>query len=395
MNIGEKSIELHKAHKGKIEIHSKVEVDDFEMLSLAYSPGVAAPCLEIEKNAENAYVYTNKANTVAVISDGSAVLGLGNIGANAAMPVMEGKAVLFKKFAGIDAIPLCIDTQDTEAFIATVGYLSTNFGGINLEDISAPRCFEIEKRLKEKLPIPVFHDDQHGTAIVVGAALLNALKLVNKQKENIKVVISGAGSAGISIAKLLLEIGIKDIVLVDKKGVLCVGEPWMNEYQTMMAKLTNINNEKGDLKSIIKDKDVFIGVSAPNIVDANMVSTMNEDAIVFALANPVCEIMPEEAKKGGARVVATGRSDYPNQVNNALVFPGIFKGALEARALKISEKMKVVCVYALSEIIKENELCEDYIIPSIFDERVVEAVSKAVSKVAIQEGVVRTDGISY
>ena len=333
-------------------------------------------------NKEDVYRYTAKGNLVAVVSDGTAVLGLGDIGPEAAMPVMEGKAILFKEFADIDAFPICLATKDVNEIVNTVKYLSPTFGGINLEDISAPRCFEIERRLKEELDIPVFHDDQHGTAIVVSAGIINALKLVNKSIDEANVVINGAGSAGISICKLLLELGIGNVVLVDRKGALAVGEQWMNSEQAIMAEKTNKYDERGTLQEIIKGKDIFIGVSAPNIVSAEMVSTMAKDAIVFAMANPVPEIMPDEAKKGNARVVATGRSDFPNQINNVLVFPGIFRGALDVRAKDITEEMKIAAAKAIASIVTDEELSEEYIIPNAFDKRVVKAVSAAVAKAA-------------
>lgn len=387
--VYEKSLAMHKENQGKIEVVSKVKVETMDDLSLAYTPGVAQACKEIHKKEEEIYTYTAKGNLVAVVSDGSAVLGLGNIGPKAAMPVMEGKAILFKEFANIDAFPICLDTQDVEEIIQTVKYLAPTFGGINLEDISAPRCFEIERRLKEELDIPVFHDDQHGTAIVVSAGILNALKLVGKKIEEAKFVINGAGSAGISICRLLLQLGMKNVVMVDQKGALCEGETWMNPAQVEMATKTNREFIKGDLATVIKGSDVFIGVSAPNIVTSEMVASMNKDAIVFAMANPVPEIMPEEAKKGGARVVATGRSDFANQINNVLVFPGIFRGALDARAVNISEEMKLAAAKAIASIISEEELREDYIIPDAFNKRVVEVVAKAVQDVAIKDHLVR------
>lgn len=377
-NIYEKSLQLHKERQGKIEVVSKVKIETMEDLSLAYTPGVAESCRKIHANEEDVYTYSAKGNMVAVVSDGSAVLGLGNIGAKAAMPVMEGKAILFKQFANIDAFPICLDTQDVEEIIKTVKYLAPTFGGINLEDISAPRCFEIEKRLKEELNIPVFHDDQHGTAIVVCAGILNALKVVNKQIEEAKFVINGAGSAGISICKLLLQLGVKHVVLVDKQGALCVGEQWMNPAQKSMAEITNDEKITGDLQTVIKDRDVFIGVSAPNVLTKEMVETMQKDAIIFAMANPTPEIMPDEAKAGGAKVVATGRSDFANQINNVLVFPGIFRGALDCRATIISEEMKLAAARAIASIVSEAELNENYIIPNAFDKRVVPAVAQAV-----------------
>ena len=387
MNYNEMALKMHEEHKGKISVTSKVAVKTRDDLSTAYTPGVAEPCRKIRDNKDEVYRYTAKGNLVAVVSDGTAVLGLGDIGPEAAMPVMEGKSILFKEFAGIDAFPICLDTTDTDEIVETVKRLAPTFGGINLEDISAPRCFEIERRLKEELDIPVFHDDQHGTAIVVSAGLTNAIKFVGKEFSEAKVVINGAGSAGISICKLLLELGVGDVVLVDKNGILAVGEEWMNPAQKEMAEKTNKEQLHGDLKDAMKGKDVFVGVSAPNIVTAEMVGTMAKDAIVFAMANPTPEIMPDEAKKGGARVVATGRSDFPNQINNVLVFPGIFKGALEARATDITEEMKIAAVRAIADIIKPEELTEDYIIPGAFDERVADNVAREVAKTAIETGV--------
>lgn len=387
MDYNAMALKMHEEKKGKISVTSKVSVKTREDLSTAYTPGVAEPCRKIRDNKDEVYRYTAKGNLVAVVSDGTAVLGLGDIGPEAAMPVMEGKSILFKEFAGIDAFPICLDTKDTDEIVETVKRLAPTFGGINLEDISAPRCFEIERRLKEELDIPVFHDDQHGTAIVVSAGLTNALKYVGKEFSEAKVVINGAGSAGISICKLLLELGIGDVVLVDKNGILAVGEEWMNPAQKEMAEKTNKEQLHGDLKDAMKGKDVFVGVSAPNIVTAEMVGTMAKDAIVFAMANPTPEIMPDEAKKGGAKVVATGRSDFPNQINNVLVFPGIFKGALEARATDITEEMKIAAVRAIADIIKPEELTEDYIIPGAFDERVADNVAREVAKTAIETGV--------
>ena len=387
MNYNEMALKMHEEHKGKISVTSKVAVKTRDDLSTAYTPGVAEPCRKIRDDKSEVYRYTAKGNLVAVVSDGTAVLGLGDIGPEAAMPVMEGKSILFKEFAGIDAFPICLDTKDTDEIVETVKRLAPTFGGINLEDISAPRCFEIERRLKEELDIPVFHDDQHGTAIVVSAGLTNALKYVGKEFSEAKVVINGAGSAGISICKLLLELGVGDIVLVDRNGILAVGEEWMNPAQKEMAEKTNKEQIHGDLKTAMQGRDVFVGVSAPNIVTAEMVGTMAKDAIVFAMANPTPEIMPDEAKKGGARVVATGRSDFPNQINNVLVFPGIFKGALEARATDITEEMKIAAVRAIADIIKSEELTEDYIIPGAFDERVADNVAREVAKTAIEIGV--------
>ncbi len=387
MDYNAMALKMHEENKGKISVVSKVTVKTRDDLSTAYTPGVAEPCRKIRDNKEEVYRYTAKGNLVAVVSDGTAVLGLGDIGPEAAMPVMEGKSILFKEFAGIDAFPICLDTKDTDEIVETVKRLAPTFGGINLEDISAPRCFEIERRLKEELDIPVFHDDQHGTAIVVSAGLTNALRLVGKNFGDAKVVINGAGSAGISICKLLLELGIGDVILVDRKGILAVGEDWMNPAQKDMAEKTNKEQLHGDLAAAMKGRDVFIGVSAPNVVSAEMVSTMANDAIVFAMANPTPEIMPDEAKKGGARVVATGRSDFPNQINNVLVFPGIFKGALKARATDITEDMKIAAVKAIADIVTAEELNEDYIIPGAFDERVANGVAEAVAKTAIETGV--------
>ncbi len=381
-DVYQESLKLHEEHHGKISVESKVTVENMKDLSLAYTPGVAQPCREIHADEETVYRYTSKGNLVAVVSDGSAVLGLGNIGPKAAMPVMEGKAILFKEFADIDAFPICLDTQDSEEIIRTVKYLAPTFGGINLEDISAPRCFEIERRLRQELDIPVFHDDQHGTAIVVSAGILNALRLVNKELGSARFVINGAGSAGISIATLLMEIGARDIIMVDRSGILCEGETWMNPAQAAMAEKTNREHLRGTLADAMRGRDVFIGVSAPGIVSAEMVASMNDDAIVFAMANPVPEIMPEEAKKGGARVVATGRSDFPNQINNVLVFPGIFRGALDARADDISEEMKIAAARAIAAIVRDDELSEDYIIPDAFNKAVVQAVAEAVKEAA-------------
>ena len=387
MDYNKAALKMHEENKGKIGVVSKVQVKTRDDLSTAYTPGVAEPCRKIRDDKKEVYRYTAKGNLVAVVSDGTAVLGLGDIGPEAAMPVMEGKSILFKEFAGIDAFPICLDTKDTEEIIETVKRIAPVFGGINLEDISAPRCFEIESRLKKELDIPVFHDDQHGTAIVVSAGLLNAVKFVGKKMEDVKIVINGAGSAGISICKLLLEIGVGDVVLVDRQGALAVGEEWMNPAQKEMAEKTNKEQIHGTLSEVMKGKDIFVGVSAPGIVTAEMVSTMAEDAIVFAMANPTPEIMPDEAKKGGARVVATGRSDFPNQINNVLVFPGIFRGALDAQATDITEEMKIAAVYAIADIIKEDELNEEYIIPGAFDERVASHVAEAVAEKAKELGI--------
>ena len=387
MDYNALALQMHEEHHGKIEVISKVSVKTRDDLSTAYTPGVAEPCRKIHDNKADVYRYTAKGNLVAVVSDGTAVLGLGDIGPEAAIPVMEGKSILFKTFADIDAFPICLKTKDVDEIVETVKRISPVFGGINLEDISAPRCFEIERRLKEELDIPVFHDDQHGTAIVVSAGLLNAAKVAGKKFSDLKVVVNGAGSAGISIAKLLLKVGVGDLVLVDLKGALVPGEEWMNPAQKAMAEITNKEQQHGSLKEIMKGKDVFVGVSAPNIVTPEMVSSMAENPIVFAMANPTPEIMPEEAAKGGACVIATGRSDYPNQINNVLVFPGIFKGALMAKATDITEEMKVAAVYAIAGIIKEEELRPDYIIPGAFDQRVAEAVANAVCLKAQEQGI--------
>ncbi|SDB10662.1 NAD(P)-dependent malic enzyme [Eubacterium oxidoreducens] len=378
MDLNEKALIAHKKWNGKLCINSKSPVNTREDLSIAYTPGVAAPCIEIKNDPENAYTYTMKANTVAVISDGSAVLGLGNIGALAGMPVMEGKCVLFKEFAGVNAVPICLDTQDVDEIVKTITYLAPNYGGINLEDISAPRCFEIEKRLKETLNIPVFHDDQHGTAIVVLAGIINALRVTGKKKEDCKIVVNGAGSAGIAITKLLLRYGFKHATMCDINGILHKDYDGLNWMQKEMTQVTNLENKTGTLADALKGADIFVGVSAPNIVTPEMVSSMNKDAIIFAMANPTPEIMPDLAKKAGAKVVGTGRSDFPNQVNNVIAFPGIFKGALEGRASQITEEMKLAAAEALANLVSDDELNEDFIMPEAFDPRVAEAVSKAV-----------------
>lgn len=378
MTTNEKALALHEKWHGKLETVSKTPVKTREDLSLAYTPGVAEPCKVIAQDKEAAYTYTWKSNTVAVVSDGSAVLGLGNIGPYAAMPVMEGKAVLFKEFGGVNAVPICLDTQDTEEIIKAVTYLAPGFGGINLEDISAPRCFEIEERLKEILDIPVFHDDQHGTAIVVLAGIINGLKVVGKQKENCKVVVNGAGSAGIAITKLLLTYGFPNVILCDKVGIVSKTTEGMNWMQQKMTEVTNPNNETGSLADALRGADIFVGVSAPNIVTPEMVSSMNQDSILFAMANPVPEIMPDVAKAAGARVVGTGRSDFPNQVNNVVAFPGIFKGALEGRAIQITEEMKLAAAKAIAGLVPESELNEDNIMPEAFDPQVAEVVAQAV-----------------
>ncbi len=378
MNMNEQALKMHEEWNGKLEIASKCTVKSREDLSIAYTPGVAEPCRVIAQDKEAAYKYTIKANTIAVISDGSAVLGLGNIGPYAAMPVMEGKAVLFKEFGGVNAVPICLDTQDTEEIIKTIAAIAPAFGGINLEDISAPRCFEIEERLKKMLDIPVFHDDQHGTAIVVLAAAINALKVTGKGKESCKVVINGAGSAGIAICKLLLTYGFRHITLCDRNGIIHRDYENLNWMQTEMLSVTNLENQKGTLSDALKGADLFVGVSAPNIVSKEMVASMNQDAIIFAMANPTPEIMPDLAKEAGARVVATGRSDFPNQVNNVVAFPGIFKGALEGRATQITEEMKLAAANAIAGLVEEKDLCEDNIMPQAFDPRVSNVVSDAV-----------------
>ncbi len=378
MTNQEKALELHKQLQGKLETVSKVPVRTREDLALAYTPGVAEPCKVIARDPSQAYVYTMKANTVAVVSDGSAVLGLGNIGPKAAMPVMEGKAVLFKEFGGINAVPICLDTQDPEEIIRAVTWIAPGFGGINLEDISAPRCFEIEERLKEILDIPVFHDDQHGTAIVVLAGIINALKVTGKKKEACRVVINGAGSAGIAIARLLMTWGFSDLLLCDKAGILCEGDPGLNWMQEKMAKVTNRSFQKGTLADALKGADIFVGVSAPGIVTPEMVSSMNRDAILFAMANPVPEIMPDLARQAGARVVGTGRSDFPNQVNNVVAFPGIFKGALEGHARQITEEMKLAAAQAIASLVPDDVLDEEHIMPEAFDPKVAAAVAAAV-----------------
>lgn len=378
MTTSEKAIFLHKEWNGKIETISKSPVKNREDLSIAYTPGVAEPCKLIAENPDDAYLYTMKANTVAVVSDGSAVLGLGNIGPYAAMPVMEGKCVLFKEFGGVNAVPICLDTQDTEEIIKAVTCMAPGFGGINLEDISAPRCFEIEERLKQILPIPVFHDDQHGTAIVVLAGVINALKVTGKEKEHCRVVVNGAGSAGIAITRLLLTWGFPAVTMCDRQGILHKNYPGLNWMQKKMTELTNLEQQTGTLSDALKGADIFIGVSAPGIVTSEMVSSMNQDAILFAMANPVPEIMPDIAKAAGAKIVGTGRSDFPNQINNVVAFPGIFKGALEGRASQITEEMKLAAAEAIAGLVSEEQLCADFIMPEAFDPRVAQVVSHAV-----------------
>ena len=380
MTNSEKALMLHEKWNGKIDTVSKAEVNSREDLALAYTPGVAEPCKVIAENPDAAYKYTIKANTVAVVSDGSAVLGLGNIGPLAAMPVMEGKAVLFKEFGGVNAFPICLDTQDTDEIIETVVRIAPAFGGINLEDISAPRCFEIEERLKELLDIPVFHDDQHGTAIVVLAGIINALKVTGKTREDCRVVVNGAGSAGIAISKLLLTYGFRNVMLCDKAGILARGMDGLNWMQEKMMEVTNLEGKRGTLADALKGADIFVGVSAPGIVSAEMVSSMNRDAILFAMANPVPEIMPDIAKAAGARVVGTGRSDFPNQVNNVLIFPGIFKGALEGRATAITEEVKLAAAAAIAGLVDDSDLNDENILPAAFDPRVADVVSRAVKE---------------
>lgn len=378
MTNNEKSLKMHEEWNGKIETTAKAHVNSREDLAIAYTPGVAEPCKVIAQDPEAAYKYTMKANTVAVVSDGSAVLGLGNIGALAAMPVMEGKAVLFKEFGGVNAVPICLDTQDTEEIIKSVVNIAPAFGGINLEDISAPRCFEIETRLKELLNIPVFHDDQHGTAIVVLAGIINALKVTGKKKEDCRVVVNGAGSAGVAITKLLLTYGFPHITMCDINGIISKNSPNLNWMQQQMTEVTNLEERTGTLADALKGADIFVGVSAPNIVSKEMVASMNKDAILFAMANPVPEIMPDLAKEAGAKVVGTGRSDFPNQVNNVVAFPGIFKGALEGRATQITEEMKLAAANAIAGLVPEEELNENNILPEAFDPRVADTVSKAI-----------------
>ena len=390
-DVYERSLELHRENRGKMEIRSKVKVENKEDLSLAYSPGVAQPCREIQKDKEASFIYTNRGNTVGVVSDGSAVLGLGNIGAYAAMPVMEGKSILFKEFAGVDAFPICLDTQNPDEIVAICKALEPTLGGINLEDISFPRCVEIERRLKEEMDIPVFHDDQHGTAIVALAGLINALKITGKKKEDIKAVISGAGAAGSSVMRMLHAFGIKEIYAFDING--CVKPQDADKYDPFKRELLEFVNTKGieyaSMADALEGADLFIGVSAPGLLTADMVKKMNKDAIIFAMANPTPEIMPEDAKAGGARIIGTGRSDYPNQINNVLVFPGIFRGALDAGAKKITEEMKLAASYAIANLVSDEELCDDYIIPSPFDKRVAAAVAEAVKKCAEKMGITR------
>lgn len=380
MTTNEKALLLHEQWQGKLETVSKSPIRTREDLALAYTPGVAEPCKKIAANPDDAYKYTIKSNTVAVVSDGSAVLGLGNIGPAAAMPVMEGKAVLFKEFGGVNAFPICLDTQDTDEIVKAVIQLAPAFGGINLEDISAPRCFEIEARLKEALDIPVFHDDQHGTAIVVLSAIINSLRLIGKKKEDCRIVINGSGAAGIAICKLLLNYGFRHLMLCDSSGIISSKSPRLNDVKREMLKVTNLEDKSGTLADALVGSDIFVGVSAPNMVTAEMVASMNKDACIFAMANPVPEIMPDVAKAAGARIIGTGRSDFPNQINNVVAFPGIFKGALEGRAKKITEEMKLAAAEALAALVSDEELCEDFIMPEAFDPRAADAVSKAVKE---------------
>lgn len=389
MTIYEESLKFHEEKRGKLEIVSRVPVNTSQDLSLAYTPGVAQPCLEIEKNPDLAYVYTRKWNTIAVVSDGTAVLGLGDIGPLGSLPVMEGKSVLFKTFGDVDAFPIVLDTKDADEIVETVVRIAPGLGGINLEDISAPRCFEIERKLKERLDIPVFHDDQHGTAVVTLAGLINALKIVNKKLEDLKIVTNGAGAAGVAITKLLLSSGVKDITMCDRKGAIYEGRTGLDVSKEEIAKITNLNKTAGSLADAMKGADVFIGVSAPGTVTEEMVKAMNKDAIIFAMANPTPEIFPEDAKKAGARVIGTGRSDFPNQVNNVLAFPGIFRGALDVRAREINEEMKVAAAYAIANSIPESELNEDYIIPKSFNKEVQSKVAEAVREAARKSGVAR------
>lgn len=389
-NLKEKALRLHEENQGKIALQNKVAVDKPENLVLAYTPGVAEPCLEIHKDPDKVYQYTSKGNWVAVVTNGTAVLGLGDIGPAAGLPVMEGKAALFKEFGGVDAFPICLDTKDVDEFVNAVKLMETSFGGINLEDIKAPECMEIEEKLKKLCNIPIFHDDQHGTAIVASAALINSLKVVGKSFEDIKVVINGAGAAGIAIAKLLLELKTGDIILCDSQGAIYEGrKAGMNRYKEEMARITNKDKVEGSLKDALVNADVFIGVSVANCVTSDMIKSMNRDPIIMALANPVPEVRPDVAKEAGARVVCTGRSDYPNQVNNLLAFPGVFRGALDVRASEINQEMKIAAAYAIAELIGEDELNEDFVIPNVFDTRVAANVAKAVGQAAIKTGVAR------
>ena len=389
MDIRQESLKLHYDWNGKIEVISRVPISNSEELALAYTPGVAEPCLEIQKDYDKSFVLTRRCNLVAVITDGTAVLGLGDIGPEAGMPVMEGKCALFKAFGDVDAFPLCVRSKDVDEIVNTVALISGSFGGINLEDIAAPRCFEIEKKLKEKCDIPIFHDDQHGTAIIVAAGLLNALKLVGKKFDTIKVVMNGAGAAGIAIAKHLLNMGVKDITLCDSKGIICKGDERLNAVKREMAEITNLDHKTGTLADAMKGADVFLGISAAGCVSEDMVKSMAKDPIIFAMANPTPEIMPDLAKKAGAAVVGTGRSDFPNQINNVLAFPGIFRGALDCRASDINEEMKVAASFAIASLVDDDKLCADYILPHVFDPRVGKTVAAAVKKAAEESGVAR------
>lgn len=389
MNIREESLQKHYEWNGKIEVIAKTKVNDSKALSLAYTPGVAEPCLEIQKDYNKSYELTRRNNLVAVITDGSAVLGLGDIGPEAGMPVMEGKCVLFKEFGDVDAFPLCVRTKDVNEFVNTVYNISGSFGGINLEDISAPRCFEIEEKLKERCDIPIFHDDQHGTAVVVSAALINATKIINKNLSDCKAVINGAGAAGTAIAKLLMTLGLKDVILCDRTGAIYEGREKLNDAKQAIAKVTNRGMKKGSLADVVKDTDIFIGVSAPGVLTQDMIKTMHKDPIVLAMANPTPEIMPDEAKAAGAKIVGTGRSDFPNQINNVVAFPGIFRGTLDVRASAITENMKIAAAYAIASLVDDDKLNEDYILPYAFDERIKDTVANAVADAARKDGVAR------
>lgn len=389
MNIREESLKKHYEWNGKIEVIAKTKVNDSKALSLAYTPGVAEPCLEIQKDYNKSYELTRRNNLVAVITDGSAVLGLGDIGPEAGMPVMEGKCVLFKEFGDVDAFPLCVRTKDVDEFVNTVYNISGSFGGINLEDISAPRCFEIEEKLKERCDIPIFHDDQHGTAVVVSAALINATKIINKNLSDCKAVINGAGAAGTAIAKLLMTLGLKDVILCDRTGAIYEGREKLNDAKQAIAKVTNRGMKKGSLADVVKDTDIFIGVSAPGVLTQDMIKTMHKDPIVLAMANPTPEIMPDEAKAAGAKIVGTGRSDFPNQINNVVAFPGIFRGTLDVRASAITENMKIAAAYAIASLVDDDKLNEDYILPYAFDEQIKDTVANAVADAARKDGVAR------
>ena len=389
MNIREESLKKHYEWNGKIEVIAKTKVNDSKALSLAYTPGVAEPCLEIQKDYNKSYELTRRNNLVAVITDGSAVLGLGDIGPEAGMPVMEGKCVLFTEFGDVDAFPLCVRTKDVDEFVNTVYNISGSFGGINLEDISAPRCFEIEEKLKERCDIPIFHDDQHGTAVVVSAALINATKIIGKNLSDCKAVINGAGAAGTAIAKLLMTLGLKDVILCDRTGAIYEGREKLNDAKQAIAKVTNRGMKKGSLADVVKDTDIFIGVSAPGVLTQDMIKTMHKDPIVLAMANPTPEIMPDEAKAAGAKIVGTGRSDFPNQINNVVAFPGIFRGTLDVRASAITENMKIAAAYAIASLVDDDKLSEDYILPYAFDERIKDTVANAVADAARKDGVAR------